>query len=168
MNQPIITRTPMDRLRHTLMFEALLLTLLAPMMSLMLNRDIVDVGMLSVVISIKAMLINPVFNYFFDRIDVRQGRVPTERKLLGRVIHAMGLEVTLTATSLPLIVWWLDVTFMQALVVDMVMIFAVMAYTLVFNWGYDRVFPVAQPAASLPAKALSEEALPEEALSAEH
>ncbi len=150
MNQPIITRTPMDRLRHTLMFEALLLTLLAPMMSLMLNRDIVDVGMLSVVISIKAMLINPIFNYLFDRYDVRLGRIPTERKLLGRVLHAMGLEITLTATSLPLIVWWLDVTFMQALVVDMVMIFAVMAYTLVFNWGYDRVFPVAQPVASLP------------------
>ncbi|MBN0988982.1 PACE efflux transporter [Amphritea pacifica] len=160
MNQPIITRTPLDRLRHTLMFEALLLTLLAPMMSLMLNRDIVDVGMLSVVISIKAMLINPIFNYFFDRFDVRRGRVPTERKLLGRIIHAMGMEVTLTATSLPLIVWWLDVTFMQALVVDMVMIFAVMTYTLIFNWGYDRLFPVAQPAASLP--------LSERALSVEH
>lgn len=144
MNQPIITRTPMDRLRHTLMFEALLLTLLAPMMSLMLNRDIVDVGMLSVVISIKAMLINPVFNYFFDHYDVRRGRVPTERKLLGRIFHAMGLEVTLTATSLPLIIWWLDVTFMQALVVDLIMIFAVMAYTLIFNLGYDRMFPVLQ------------------------
>lgn len=165
MNQPIITRTPLDRLRHALMFEALLLTLLAPMMSLMLNKDIVDVGMLSVVLSIKAMLINPVFNYFFDRFDVSRGKVPTERTLAGRIIHAMGLEVTLTATSLPLIVWWLEVTFMQALIVDLVMIFAVMLYTLIFNWGYDRLFPVhqtpaqtsAQTPAPLTAEALSAE-----------
>ncbi|MDO6564268.1 PACE efflux transporter [Amphritea sp. 1_MG-2023] len=149
MNQPIITRTPLDRLRHTLMFELLLLTLLAPMMSLLLNRDILDVGMLSVVVSIKAMLINPFFNFLFDRYDVKRGRIPTERKLSGRLIHAAGLEVTLMATSLPLIIWWLDVTFMQALVVDLLSIFLVMAYTLVFNWGYDRLFPVIQPSTQL-------------------
>lgn len=144
MNQLIITRTPLDRLRHTLMFEALLLTLLAPMMSLMLDRDIVEVGMLSVVLSIKAMLINPIFNYGFDRYDVTRGKVPTERKLVGRIFHAIGLEVTLTATSLPLIIWWLDVTFLQALMVDLIMITAVMAYTLLFNLGYDKMFPVLQ------------------------
>ncbi|BBB27064.1 PACE efflux transporter [Amphritea japonica] len=144
MNQAIITRTPLDRLRHTLMFEALLLTLLAPMMSLMLNRDIVDVGMLAIVLSLKAMLINPVFNYGFDRYDVKRGKIPTERKLAGRILHAIGFEVTLTATSLPLIIWWLNVTFLQALMVDIVMVFAVMTYTLLFNIGYDRVFPVIQ------------------------
>ncbi len=148
MTQPIITRTPLDRLRHTLMFEILLLAMLAPMMSLLLNRDIVDVGMLSVVISIKAMLINPFFNYLFDRYDVRRGRIPTERKLSGRLIHAAGLEITLIATSLPLIVWWLDVTFIQALMVDLISIFLVMTYTLAFNWIYDRVFPVIQPSSS--------------------
>lgn len=149
MNQPIITRTPLDRLRHTLMFELLLLTLLAPMMALLLDRDIVEVGMLSVVISLKAMMVNPFFNYLFDRYDVKQGRIPTERKFVGRLIHAASLELTLIATSLPLIIWWLDVTFMQALMVDLISIFLVMAYTFIFNWGYDRVFPVIQqPAAT--------------------
>jgi uncharacterized membrane protein len=155
MNQPIITRTPLDRLRHTLMFELLLLTLLAPMMSLLLDRDILDVGMLSLVISIKAMLINPFFNYLFDRYDVKHGRIPTERKLSGRLIHSAGLEITLIATSLPLIIWWLDVTFMQALMVDLISIFLVMAYTLTFNWVYDRVFPVIQPSAPLSTDALA-------------
>ncbi|MBQ0757902.1 MAG: PACE efflux transporter [Amphritea sp.] len=152
MNQPIITRTPLDRLRHAVMFEALLLTLLAPMMSLMLNRDIVDVGMLAVVLSLKAMLINPIFNYAFDRYDVKQGNVPTERKLAGRILHAFGFELTLTATSLPLIIWWLDVTLFQALMVDLVMVFAVMIYTLLFNLGYDRVFPVVQLSTQLSAQ----------------
>ncbi|RTE65588.1 PACE efflux transporter [Amphritea opalescens] len=154
MNQPIITRTPLDRLRHTLMFELLLLTLLAPMMALLLDRDIMEVGMLSVVISLKAMLINPFFNYLFDRYDVKRGRVPTERKLAGRLLHAAGLEVTLVATSLPLIIWWLNVTVMQALMVDLISIFLVMTYTLVFNWGYDRVFPVSQPSAQAPHQVL--------------
>lgn len=147
MNQPIITRTPLDRLRHTLVFELLLLTLLAPMMSLLLDRDILNVGLLSVLISVKAMLFNPFFNYLFDRNDVKHNRIPTERKLLGRLQHAAGLEITLVATSLPLIIWWLDVTLMQALMVDLISIFLVMAYTLAFNWGYDRLFPVIQPSA---------------------
>lgn len=152
MNQPIITRTPLDRLRHAAMFEALLLTLLAPMMSLMLNRDIVDVGMLAVVLSLKAMLINPIFNYGFDRYDVKRGNIPTERTLAGRILHAVGFEVTLTATSLPLIIWWLDVSFLQALMVDLVSVFAVTVYTLLFNLGYDRVFPVIQLSTELSAE----------------
>ncbi|GGK55681.1 PACE efflux transporter [Amphritea balenae] len=144
MSQPIVTRSSMDRIRHTVMFEVFLVMILAPLMSVMLDRGVVELGALAIVLSLKAMLINLLYNYGFDHWDVKQGRIPTQRKLVGRIIHAAGLELVLTATSLPLIIWWLGLTIWQALLMDVVMIAAVMLYTLLFNWVYDRLFPVPQ------------------------
>lgn len=156
MSQVIATRTTADRLRHTVMFEFFLIGMLAPLMSLMLEKSVVELGLLALAISVKAMLINLIYNYLFDKWDVSKGRVPTERSLPYRILHAMGLELTLTATSLPLIIWWLGLTFWQALLMDIAMIIAVMIYALVFNWIYDRVFPVPQPQVAQPQQKTAE------------
>ena len=153
MSQAIATRSAADRLRHTVMFELFLIALLAPLMSLMLERSVVELGLLALVLSLKAMLINLIYNYYFDKWDVSKGRIPTERSLPMRIVHAVGLEMTLTATSLPLIMWWLGLNFWQALLMDLAMIMAVMLYALVFNWLYDRTFPVIQASPPLQAGA---------------
>lgn len=144
MSQAIATRSTADRLRHTVLFELFLIALLAPLMSLLLERSIVELGLLALVISLKAMLINLIYNYYFDKWDVSKGRIPTQRSLPLRIIHAVGLELTLTATSLPLIMLWLGLSLWQALLMDLAMIMAVMLYALVFNWIYDKTFPVSQ------------------------
>ena len=144
MKKVINVRTGKERLRFSCIFELFLLILLAPMGAYVLDKQILDVGVLAIVISLKAMLLNLVYNWFFDRFDVRAGRIPTERTIPRRIMHALGFEVGLIITSLPIVVWWLGLSIVQALVVDLVVMSFVVFYTFVFSWSYDRLFPVAQ------------------------
>ena len=41
--------------------------------------------------------------------------------------------------------WWLQLSFFQAIMMDLVVTMFVFVYTMVFSWCYDLAFPVAQP-----------------------
>lgn len=144
MKNTIIIRSGGDRLRHSFLFEALLLTILAPAGAYFLERPMVDVGLLAVVLSLKAMLFNLIYNWVFDLLDARAGRNPTKRSVAGRLVHALGFECGLVLTSLPLVIWWLDLTVWHALAMDFSVTSFVVVYTFVFGWGYDRLFPLPQ------------------------
>ena len=144
METNINVRNGKDRLRYTCLFEICLIVMVAPMAAFLLERQILDTGVLAVVLSLKAMLFNVVYNWYFDRFDVRAGRIPTERSFPRRILHAVGFEVGLMITSLPIVIWWLGVTLLQAILMDLLITSFVVAYTLVFTWGYDRLFPVMQ------------------------
>ena len=141
-----MVRTGRDRLRYTCIFESLLVIILAPVGALVFERHVFDIGLLSLVLSLKAMVLNLVYNGLYDLIDVRAGRVPTERSVLGRVMHAVGFEVFLVLTSLPIVIWWLGLTLWQALLTDVVVTSFVVVYTFFFTWGYDLLYPIRQNA----------------------
>ena len=144
MEKVINIRTGKERLKFSCVFELILIALLAPMGAMVLDKQILDVGVLAIVLSLKAMLFNLVYNWFFDRFDVRAGRIPTERNVPRRILQAVGFEVGLMVTSLPIVVWWLGLSILQALVMDIVVTSFVVVYTFVFTWSYDRLYPVAQ------------------------
>ncbi len=145
MSQNIAIRTGRDRLRYTMIFEATLLALMVPAGALVFERSHTDIGILAIFLSVKAMLINLLYNWLFDRWDVHNGRIPTERTWQGRTLHAVGFEATLTVTSLPFVMFWLQLNLWQALLTDVVMASFVVVYTMLFTWFYDRAFPVTQP-----------------------
>ena len=145
MSQDIAIRSGRDRMRYTMIFEVTLLAVFIPAGVLVFERSHMDIGILTVFLSFKAMLINLLYNWLFDRWDVRNGRVPTERSWQGRTLHALGFEGTLTLTSLPFVMWWLQLNVWQALLTDVVMASFVVVYTMLYTWVYDRVFPVPQP-----------------------
>ena len=144
MEKKIVVRTGRDRLRYSLLFELLLIAILAPLGALVFERHVLDVGLLSIVLCLKAMLVNLIYNWLFDMWDVRSGRIPTERSLVGRIAHAVGFECVLVLTSLPIVIWWLGLTLLQALIMDFAVTGIIVAYTIVFGWCYDRLFPVQQ------------------------
>ena len=148
MKKKIVVRTGRDRLRYSLLFELLLIAILAPLGALVFERHVLDVGLLSTVLSLKAMLVNLIYNWLFDMWDVQAGRVPTERSLVGRIAHAVGFESVLVLTSLPIVIWWLGLTIIQALIMDVAITSIVVIYTILFGWCYDRAFPVQQPLSS--------------------
>lgn len=145
MKKEIAVRTGGDRLRYSILFEVMLIATLAPLGALIFERNVLDIGLLTIVLCSKAMLINLIYNWFYDIWDVRSGRVPTERSLAGRISHAVGFECCLVLTSLPIVVWWLGLTILQALLMDFAVTGIVVVYTIVFGWCYDRIFPIHQP-----------------------
>ena len=142
MSTTIALRTGKDRLRYTITFEATLLVFLIPAGAAFFGRSLADIGALGVVLSLKAMLVNLIYNWLFDRLDARRGRVSSDRKPLGRILHAVGFELTLVATSLPIYTAWLGVTVLQALAADLVVTSFIVVYTYFFTLAYDRVLPV--------------------------
>ena len=147
MQNKITIRSGRDRLRYTVLFEFFLLLMLAPIGAVIFDRHLFEIGLLSLVLSVKAMLLNLVYNWFFDLLDVRAGRVPTQRSVSGRVMHAVGFEIFLLLTSLPIVMWWLGLSLVQAFLMDVVVTCFVVVYTFVFTWSYDLRYPVEQCAA---------------------
>ena len=144
MEKVINVRTGKERLKFSCLFELTLIAILAPMSALVLEKQILDVGVLALVLSLKAMLFNLLYNWIFDLVDVRAGRIPTQRNVPRRILHAVGFEVGLMITSLPIVVWWLGLSILQALIMDLVVTSFVVVYTFAFTWSYDRLYPVAQ------------------------
>lgn len=95
-------------------------------------------GTLSLATSIIAALWNFVFTTLFEAWESRQ--VQRGRGLLRRVAHALAFEVTLVAMFVPLIAWWLDVSFVHALAMNLGLAAFFLVYTFVFSWSFDRIF----------------------------
>ena len=145
MATDIVIRTGLDRLRYALLFEGILVVLFTAMMVLFFDGDLLSMGGLSVVLSLVALATNFAYNYIVDGIDVRHGRIPTERSRTGRILHALGFEFTLVIVSVPIIVWWMTWGWWQSLVFDAIAMAAIVIYTYFFTLAYDRMFPVVQP-----------------------
>ncbi|MEW2912855.1 PACE efflux transporter [Leisingera sp. JC11] len=139
----VAMRTAKDRLRYTISFEILLMAALVPVGAAFFDKPLSDIGLLGAFLSVKAMLLNLLYNWLFDQADARAGRVSSDRSPLGRVLHAIGFEATLLITSLPVYIWWLNLGLWQALATDLTVTSFVVVYTYGFTLAYDRLFPLA-------------------------
>lgn len=145
MTDRAVLRTGRDRLRYAVSFELTLLALLVPAGAAFFDRPLVDVGLLGGILCVKALVVNLVYNWIFDRIEARSGRVSSERSTPGRILHATGFEITLTLLSLPFYMFFLQVTALEALAADIVVATLVVGYTYAFTLAYDRLFPLVRP-----------------------
>lgn len=135
-------RTQSDRLRHTLMFEIIGLLTCTPLAAWLLDRELLMIGTMSLAISLTAMVCNYIFNLAFDHVLLRLGRSLRHRPPKLRALHAVLFETFLLLFTVPMVAWWLDMGIWQAFVTDLGFVFFFLVYAYVFNWAYDRVFPI--------------------------
>ncbi|TQI79566.1 putative membrane protein [Serratia fonticola] len=103
-------------------------------------------GPLAVIITTIAVSWNVIYNYLFEFWESRQAS--RTRTLGRRVLHAVGFQLTLIVYLIPLIAWWMGISLLQALLLDMALIVIIPCYTFVFNWVFDKVFGL--PTSALP------------------
>ncbi len=142
MSQSVALRSGKDRLRYTLSFEVSLMSLLVPVGAWFFDVGLEEIGLLGLVLSLKAMAMGLLYNWVVDRLTARSGRVSSDRGFFGRVCHALGFELSLVTTSLPIYIWWLNITLLEAVATDLVVTSFVVSYTFLFTLAYDRLFPV--------------------------
>ena len=131
-----------DRLRQLLLFEIIGLVLVAPLASWITGDGIGTMGVLVVAISLIAMVWSGGFNYLFDRIELARGGHLSRRGWGVRVLHASLFELGLTLITLPLIVWMLKLSVVDALLLDVGFIVFYLLYALLFYRVYDALFPL--------------------------
>ncbi len=134
-----------DRLRHTLIFEAIALFLVAVPGGWLLDRPMEIMGALSLMFSVLAMGWNLFYNWMFDLWD-RKYRAMARRGVGIRIVHATLFEAGLVIAGLFLIAWWLDMTYWDAFLLDVSLSAFFLVYAFCYNWAYDMVFPVPRAA----------------------
>lgn len=138
-------RSPLDRLRHAVTFELLALGLAVPLGAVLFHLPVHDIGVVGVVSATLATLWNLIYNLLFDLV-LRWRRGTTAKSIGLRVIHAVLFEAGLLALLLPFIAWYLGLTLVEALVMDLGFAAFYLVYAFAFNCAYDWLFPVPQPA----------------------
>ncbi|WP_063533047.1 multidrug/biocide efflux PACE transporter [Burkholderia sp. MSMB1589WGS] len=129
-------KTLTERLVHALTFEATAIAICAPIVSWVLGLSLVHVGALTAAVSVIAMVWNVTFNALFERIE---RRYRLTRTLAVRAAHAIAFELGLVAMALPLAAWWLEISLLEALLLDFGILLFFLPYTFLFNLGYDRL-----------------------------
>lgn len=138
---PPTMRSPRDRVRHAVLFEIIALILVAPLGGLVFGIDMAHFGVVAVVSTTVAMGWNYVYNLGFDHALVALGK-PLDKSAVMRVLHAVLFEGGLLLLLVPFIAWYLAVPLWEAFVMDLGLAGFYLIFALVFNWAYDRAFPL--------------------------
>ncbi|TNC14797.1 PACE efflux transporter [Methylobacterium terricola] len=134
-------RSTRDRIRHALLFEAIGLALIVPLGTALFGLHAAEMGVIGIGSAVAATGWNYVYNLGFDH--AMQRLVGHTRKSLGlRLAHAVTFEAGLLVILLPPIAWYLGIGLVQAFVMDIAIALFYVAYAFVFNWAYDRAFPL--------------------------
>ena len=133
-------RTTSDRIRQAISFELIGLVIVTPLFAWLFRHPLEEMGGLAVMGATAATAWNYIFNLGFDHVLQRRHGI-THKSLPTRVIHAVLFEATLLVILLPLFAWWLGITVIAALLMDLSFALFYMVYAFVFTWCYDTIFP---------------------------
>ena len=125
-----------ERFCHALIFEALAIAICAPLGAWLLGYPLMHIGLLTLMVSLVAMVWNMLFNAGFDQA---QRRIGFERNLVARTVHAVLFEIGLIVAIVPLAAWWLGISWWRALVLDIGIALFFLPYSFAFNWAYDNL-----------------------------
>ncbi len=140
-------RSLSDRLRQIALFEAGGLLLVTPPFAWASGVPLSESLGLLALLALIASIWNACYNTGFDWLEGRlTGRTADRRPLRLRCVHAVCFECGLLLMTLPIIVWWTGMGWVEALIADIGLALTYTLYAFLFNLGYDRLFPI-EPAA---------------------
>jgi uncharacterized membrane protein len=141
--QPRIRRTV-----QAVLYEAGAVGFISPALGWLFDAPLASSLGLAVLMSSVAVVWSYVFNGWFERWEARQA--VKGRSLRRRLLHGLGFEGGLVVTLVPLMAWWLDTTWLKALLADLGVLAFFFVYAIVFTWAFDRVFGLPESAAPAP------------------
>lgn len=125
-----------ERVIHAVGFEVIAVMICAPIGAWLMNRSMLQVGALAVMLSSVAMLWNIIYNAGFDRWWP-VSRVA--RNLKVRALHALGFEAGFVLIGVPIAAFMLNLTLVQAFMLELGFFLFFLPYTLFYNWLYDTL-----------------------------
>ena len=92
-----------ERVFQAVGFELLAIVICTPLLAWVMDKPMLDMGVVTMAIAALALAWNVLFNGMFDRLLTRLAIV---RTAWVRVVHALLFEGGLVALGVPLIAWW--------------------------------------------------------------
>jgi len=127
-----------ERMFHAVSFELIAMAIIVPASALLIEKNPLDMLLVSIGLSLFAVLWNYIYNLQFDKL-IGPNRV--ERKIGIRIVHALGFEGSMLLFTIPLVSWYLSLSFIDTLVLEAGVLSFILIYTGVFNWLYDVYQP---------------------------
>ncbi|TFW14902.1 PACE efflux transporter [Duganella callida] len=125
------------RVVYVTLFELIAICLTSGVLMLS-GHDAGHAGVAGAASSAIAIVWNFIYNGAFEAWEARQ--TVRGRGFLRRAAHAIGFEGGLVLILVPLFAWWLNITLLQALILDIGLLLFFMVYTFLFSLAFDRVF----------------------------
>lgn len=134
-------RSKKDRIRHSILFEVILLLIMLPIGMWVFDTSSEVIGITAISLSLIAMMWNGLFNYLFDLMMLRLfSNVAKNHKV--RIVHSLLFELGLLIITVPIIAYTLQLTFLQAFFADIGFVVVALVYAYIFNWCYDYFYPL--------------------------
>jgi uncharacterized membrane protein len=137
---------PTRKVTQAVLYELIAVGVLSPALSWAYDESLAYSGALSLMLSASALLWNMLYNLGFEYWEARQRQ--RSRTWQRRLLHSLGFEGSLTLLLLPLIAWWLSISWWAALVTNLALFVFFFFYALVFQWLFDLMFDVPESAKS--------------------
>lgn len=131
---------PTRKLVQAVLYEAIAIMVLSPAIATIYDDGLAHAGALSLMLSASALLWNVIYNYLFEYWEARQAQ--RTRTFSRRLLHSLGFEGGLVLLLVPLVAWWLGISWWAALITDLGLFVFFFFYALVFQWMFDRIFDV--------------------------
>jgi uncharacterized membrane protein len=113
-----------ERLIHAVGFEVMALLICAPVAAWIMNKPVLAM--------VWNVVYNSVFDYFWPMGSVK-------RTFPLRVGHALGFEGGFILIGLPIAAWWLQISLIDAFVLELGFFLFFLPYTIGYNWLYDTL-----------------------------
>jgi len=127
-----------ERICQAILFEVIALTIVIPTTVFIAGYETDKMTIAGIALSIFAMLWNYVYNIFFDKLA---GYDRVKRGLAIRITHAIAFELGMIVITLPTLAWYLNITWLEATLLEAGFLVFILVYTFIFNWLYDRYQP---------------------------
>ncbi|AXQ22193.1 AceI family chlorhexidine efflux PACE transporter [Acinetobacter wuhouensis] len=124
------------RIVHALSYEIILLVIIAIALSFIFEVPMEVTGTLGIAMAVTSVVWNMVFNHFFEKYEQHK---KLQRTIRVRILHAIGFEGGLMLATIPMVAYAMDMTILQAILLDLGMTSCILVYTFIFQWCYDLV-----------------------------
>lgn len=128
----------MRRVLQAVLYEALAIAFVGPVLSLAFNKPPASTLGLAFVLSSIALAWNYVFNTLFEQWESRRSK--EGRSLRRRVAHGLGFEGGLVVLLVPVMSLWLEISPLEAFVANLGLLAFFFVYAIAFTWVFDRMF----------------------------
>ena len=132
------------RVLQAVLYETFAIAFVGPVLSVAFDKPATSTLGLAFVLSSIALAWNYVFNAIFERWESRQS--VRGRSFARRLAHGTGFEGGLVILLVPVMAWWLEISFFNAFLANLGLLAFFFVYAIAFTWAFDRVFGLPESA----------------------
>ncbi len=124
------------RLVHALSYEIILLVIIAIALSLIFKVPMEVTGVLGIIMAVTSVIWNMIFNHIFEKLE---DKYKFRRTIPIRILHAIGFEGGLMIATIPMIAYAMNMSLIDAILLDFSLTMCILVYTFIFQWCYDMI-----------------------------